>query len=224
MGSRLLLVDGDPRTLRTLDVSLRGAGFQVDTAITGTAALAQFESAPPDLIIADADLEGIDGFELCARLRHTPAGETIPFILLVAHQTLDRKVRTLEVGADDYLVKPVYVQDVLARVRASLRRRDRDRFAFAPADAATSPAGAAGNLPLSGDLSEISVLDLLQLIESNSRSGIAHLRSDTGRTGTLYFRNGAIIDADVGPGVAAPLRWNGRIFGGRMSLNVPLPS
>ena len=217
MGSHLLLVDGDPRTLRTLDVSLRGAGFQVDTAITGTEALAQIESVPPDLIIADADLEGIDGFELCARLRHTPAGERISFILLVANQTLDRKVRTLEVGADDYLVKPVFVQDVLARVRASLRRRDRDRFAFAPADAATGPAGAAGTLPLSGDLSEISVVDLLQLIESNPRSGIAHLRSDTGRTGTLYFRNGAIIDADVGPlsgqdALGRLLAWRGGTF------------
>ena len=106
MRDRLLVVDGDPTSLRVMDVSLRSAGFDVETATNGSDAWALLEGGVPDLIIADTDLGGIDGFELCLRLRKNPLGTSIPFIFLAVDKTLEHKIRSLAAGANDYLVKP----------------------------------------------------------------------------------------------------------------------
>ncbi|MES1204298.1 MAG: response regulator [Pseudomonadota bacterium] len=244
MRNRLLLIDGDARSLRVLDVSLRGEGFDVDTASNGTEGWTILETTAPDLIIADTELAGIDGFEFCARLRRHPVAAAIPLILLAPDKGVDQKIRSLEVGADDYLVKPAYVNEVVARVRALLQRRDRDRWAGGQAsgqasgqgrsdrpggDVAPPPpdaliAGARGSGAAAaderqsqgspdrfvGDLAEITAVDLIQLVEANGRSGIAHLRGPTGAPASIYFRRGQVIDAEVGrlSGAAAL----GRVF------------
>ncbi len=196
--SRLFLVDGNPRTLRVLEVNLRSAGFSVDTATTGSEAWARIQLTPPGLVIADTDIKGIDGFELCARLRQTPGGTQIPFILLVADHTLDQKVRSLEAGADEYLVKPVYVKEVLARVRALLQRKNRARLGATGEEGPSGLTAAGGPDRFDGDLNDIAVVDLLRLLESGGRSGIIQVRGDTGATGSVYFRRGQIVDAEVG--------------------------
>jgi CheY-like chemotaxis protein len=206
MRDRLLLVDGDPKTLRVLDVKLRSAGFEVETAINGTEAWAKIESVPPDLIIADTELDGIDGFELCRGLRQSSFGATIPFIFLSAAKTVDRKIRSLEVGADDYIVKPAYIQEVIARVRAALHRRDRERLNRSPDPSSGGSVDAKlGPARFAGRLSDISVVDLVQLVEGNGRSGIAYLRGATGAPASIYFRHGKVVDAAVGQlsGIAA---------------------
>ncbi|MBC8134185.1 MAG: response regulator [Deltaproteobacteria bacterium] len=197
MPSRLLVVDGDPTSLRVFDVHLRGAGFDVETATNGTDAWARLELAPPDLVISDAEVEGIDGFELCARLRRRPGGGTIPFILVARDQTLHQKIRSLEAGADDYLVKPAYVKEVVARVRARLQHRDRDRLASF-STGGTKDASRILSGRFTGTLADVTVVDLMQLVAGAGRSGIVHLRSPSGNAGALYFREGAVVDAEVG--------------------------
>jgi CheY-like chemotaxis protein/cytochrome c-type biogenesis protein CcmH/NrfG len=217
MPERLLLVDGDPRTLRVLEVTLRGAGFSVETATTGTEAWVRIESAPPGLVVADAAISGIDGFELCARLRQTPGGGSIPFILLVGDHGLDQKVHSIESGADEYLVKPTYVKEVLARVRALLQRRDRDRLAPVGEERQLGTLDTVASARLTGDLNDMAVVDLVQLVESSGRSGIVHLRGANGAIGAVYFRRGRIVDVEAGhlaglDALSRLLSWAGGTF------------
>jgi DNA-binding response OmpR family regulator/tetratricopeptide (TPR) repeat protein len=198
MNNRILVVDGDPRSLRVLDVSLRSAGFQVETASSGTEAWESIQAVPPGLIIADVEVSGINGFDLCTRVRQAPGAAAIPFILIAADQSLDKKIRSLEVGADDYLAKPAYIKEIVARVRGRLQRRDRERVASPRSTSHERPQSQPPDERFTGDLGDITVVDLVQLVEGNARSGIAHLRNESGMTGTLYFRNGAVVDAEAG--------------------------
>lgn len=188
MPNRLLLADGDPKSLRVLDVSLRKAGFEVATAETGDAAWQAIASQPPDVIIADSDLPGLDGLALCARVRQDARSRSIPFICLGGDTSVEGRIRGLQAGADEYLPKPAFVNDVITRVRALIQRRERDQLATDEA----SPE------MFRGKLSDIAVVDLLQLVASKGKSGIIHLQGGRGGPATVYFRKGAVIDAELG--------------------------
>ena len=99
--NRLLLVDGDPKSLRVLDVSLKKAGFEVTTAASGREALAALQGELPDLIISDTDLDEMDGFELCNRIKAKPDWAKIPFLFVTGRKSIEDKIRGLELGVDD---------------------------------------------------------------------------------------------------------------------------
>ena len=115
---RVLVVDDEPQILRALRVALRANGYAVDEALTGEVALTRVAMHPPDLIILDLALPGIDGVEVCRRLREW---SRVPVIVLSAHGDDQAKVRALDEGADDYLTKPFSVPELLARMRVALR-------------------------------------------------------------------------------------------------------
>ena len=116
----ILVTDDDHRMRRLLRLNLEQAGYQVATAEDGTAALDLAELDPPDLILLDVMMPGIDGFTCLERLREF---SDVPVILLTAKGEEHDKVRGLDLGADDYLTKPFSPAEMLARVRAVLRRR-----------------------------------------------------------------------------------------------------
>ena len=119
MSVRILVVDDEPRYLRLLEANLLTEGYQVFTAMDGEEAVESFSVNPVDLILLDIMLPHMDGIAACQRIRQF---STVPIIMLTAKgEELDR-VRGLDVGADDYLVKPFSVMELLARVRAVLRR------------------------------------------------------------------------------------------------------
>lgn len=117
--ARVLVVDDEPVLRESIAYRLRREGYAVIEAADGTAALASARTARPDLIVLDIMLPGVDGFDVCRVLR----GESdVPILLLSARaEELDR-VRGLDLGADDYLTKPFAMRELLARVRANLRR------------------------------------------------------------------------------------------------------
>jgi DNA-binding response OmpR family regulator len=118
---RVLLVDDDQRLIRTVKRGLTEAGFSVDDARDGSEALAAAEGAAFDAIVLDVMLPGPkDGFAICAELRHRRV--KTPVLMLTARDAVEDRVRGLEVGADDYLVKPFAFQELLARIRALTRR------------------------------------------------------------------------------------------------------
>ena len=118
---RVLLVDDDQRLLRTVRRGLAEAGFGVDEARDGPEALEAMEAAPYDVIVLDVQLPGgMDGFAICAEMRRLRV--RTPVMMLTARDAVEDRVRGLEVGADDYLVKPFAFQELLARVRALTRR------------------------------------------------------------------------------------------------------
>ena len=116
----ILAVDDDPRILDLLRRGLAYEGYRVTAVEDGPSALAVARDQPPDLVVLDCMLPGLDGLEVCRRLR---AGGDVPILLLTARGTVPDKVAGLDSGADDYLVKPFSFDELLARVRALLRRR-----------------------------------------------------------------------------------------------------
>jgi two-component system KDP operon response regulator KdpE len=118
-GQRVLVVDDEPHILRALGTTLRGAGYDVDTAATGESALTQAAVHPPDAVILDLVLPGKSGAEVCRELRQWTQA---PVLILSAVGEEREKVAALDAGADDYVTKPFGVDELLARLRASLRR------------------------------------------------------------------------------------------------------
>jgi len=118
-GPRVLVVDDEPQILRALETTLRGAGYDVDAAPDGESALAQAAARPPDAVILDLVLPGKSGVEVCRELREWTR---VPVLMLSAVGEEREKVSALDAGADDYVTKPFGIEELLARLRASLRR------------------------------------------------------------------------------------------------------
>ncbi|MCC7371044.1 MAG: response regulator transcription factor [Chloroflexi bacterium] len=118
--TRILVVDDDELTLDFVELGLRYEGFEVTRALDGHEALRVAERERPHLIVLDLNLPSLDGVEVCQRIR--AQGDT-PIIMLTARADVDERVAGLEAGADDYLPKPFKFKELLARIRAVLRRR-----------------------------------------------------------------------------------------------------
>ena len=121
MKAHILIVDDDSRMISALRRTLAYEGYQVSTAAGGEEALVLARTKVPDVVILDLMLPGIDGLEVCRRLR--AAGDSVGILMLTARDAIAERVRGLETGADDYLVKPFASEELLARVKALLRRR-----------------------------------------------------------------------------------------------------
>ena len=117
--TRILAVDDEPQILRALATNLRARGYDVDLAPTGEAALTLAATKHPDLVILDLGLPGIDGIEVIRGLR---GWSTVPIIVLSVREAERDKVAALDAGADDYITKPFGMDELLARLRAALRR------------------------------------------------------------------------------------------------------
>jgi two-component system OmpR family response regulator len=117
---QVLVVDDEPNIRELVQVALKFHGCAVRTAATGRDALRQVEAAPTDLIVLDVMLPDLDGFEVCRRLR--AAGNDVPVIFLTARDTSSDPVTGLALGGDDYVTKPFSLEEVIARIKAVLRR------------------------------------------------------------------------------------------------------
>lgn len=124
MKEHILIVEDDEAIVRLLRRGLNFEGYQVETALDGETGLALAREHHPDLVILDLMLPGIDGLEVCQRLR---GSSNVPILMLTAKDTIQDRVSGLDAGADDYLVKPFELDEVLARVRALLRRTQTER-------------------------------------------------------------------------------------------------
>jgi two-component system, OmpR family, KDP operon response regulator KdpE len=126
---RILIVDDEPSILATMAPLIRSRGYDVSTATTGHAALDAVDRQPPQLVILDLGLPDMDGVEVCRRLRE---GRAIPILVLSARGAERDKVAALDAGADDYVTKPFGAEELLARVRAALRRNEATPAAAGP--------------------------------------------------------------------------------------------
>jgi two-component system response regulator MprA len=131
-GGRVLVVDDDPDVRDSLARALRLSGYAVTTAVHGADALTAVARSPVDLIVLDVQMPVVDGFDACRMLR--ARGDATPVLVLTARAAVDDRVTGLEVGADDYLVKPFALRELLARVRALLRRSASRRDVLGYAD------------------------------------------------------------------------------------------
>jgi two-component system, OmpR family, response regulator MprA len=118
---RILVVDDDLAVCRSIDRALRLEGYEVETVSSGGEALEAMASNSPDALVLDLQLPDLDGLAVCRRIRE--AGDDTPILMLTARHGIDDRVQGLDAGADDYLVKPFALEELLARLRALLRRR-----------------------------------------------------------------------------------------------------
>jgi two-component system response regulator MprA len=125
MKERILIIEDDEAILRILRRGLSFETYQVETAINGQEGLQKAREYHPDLIILDWMLPGMDGLEVCRRLR---SAGPVPILMLTAKDTINDRVQGLDAGADDYLVKPFELEELLARIRALLRRTQPERI------------------------------------------------------------------------------------------------
>jgi DNA-binding response OmpR family regulator len=119
---RILVIDDETKIVDFIRRGLKYEGYEVDVAYDGLSGLAQARNEPPDLIILDIMMPGLDGLEVCRRLRAEGWTE-LPILMLTAKDAVPDRVAGLDAGADDYLVKPFAFDELLARIRALLRRR-----------------------------------------------------------------------------------------------------
>lgn len=121
MAQRILIVEDDPSILRGLELNLQLEGFETIVATDGAAALEAVDGVEVDLVVLDIMLPHLNGYQVCQKLRG--AGDDVPIILLSARNAEDDIVMGLELGADDYVTKPFRVAELMARIKAHLRRR-----------------------------------------------------------------------------------------------------
>lgn len=122
---KVLIVDDDI-TLRTaLARYLENYGFEVISAASGVEALALFEQEPPDLVVSDVVMPEMDGFEFCGHVRASQSGQLVPFLFLSSRGEIDDRVQGHHMGADDYLVKPFQLRELMAKIEGQLARTQR---------------------------------------------------------------------------------------------------
>lgn len=180
----LLVVDSDVQNLQVMEVSLRKAGFQVTGSASGQEALGKAKVLQPDLVLTEVDVPDLDAFGLLAALRQTPATARTPVIFLTEDARVDRRVKALELGVADYLSKPIYIKEIVARVRIHLQKSERDRLLGQPA------------ADVEGSLTDMGLVDLARTLAQ--RTGVVTCTSPRGETGTFWVRDGRIEDAELG--------------------------
>lgn len=207
---QLLLVDADARSLRVLEVSLRKAGYNVAVATDGEEALRKVESSAPDLVLSDTRLPRLDGYAFVRKLKEKPEWARIPVVFLTSQRSVEDKIRGLELGVEDYLTKPIFVRELLARVQLLLARREKDTMAM------QRPAQSTGRTRFSGSIEDMAIVDLLQTFEVSRKTGTVHLKSGT-KEASIYFREGKVLDAELGQlsgeeAIYRTLTWNEATF------------
>ena len=175
------MVDDEPKIVEVVADYLRNAGFSVTTAADGESALASARARPPDLVLLDLGLPGLDGLDVARDLRRN---SPVPIIILTARGEETDRVLGLELGADDYLVKPFSPRELVARVRAVLRRTDgaqaeRERFAV-------------GDVVVDSGRREVTVGDRVVELTATEFDLLAELAGQPGRVFTRAQLLGAI--------------------------------
>ena len=208
MTTRILVVDDDPRDRRVLEVSLRANGYEVAAFSNTAEARSLLEEEVFELVVAVDEAQGGSGLELCAHIQSLPVEARPAVLMILGDGARANRMRALEAGADDVLVKPVSTSELQGRVQALIRRRVRDRLLGVGAE---PPAESKGTIQ------DVPVADLLGVFQSWGRSGVLSLTSDTGTKGTVFFRDGKPVDAEVArlsgmPALTRVLGWNSGSF------------
>ncbi len=189
-GKRVLVVDDSMLIRQVLSDALTENGYKVDTAENGSDALKKIGRQRPDVVVSDILMPVMDGWALCEAIRKGDATRELPFIFLTTERDVPKRIKGLDMGADDYVCKPFSKEEVVARVASVLRRAARGGKGRRRGKAQSQPPS-----HLAGHSDQISVPDVVQMLSQNGKSGTLHLR---GRSlGRIFFREGRILNAET---------------------------
>jgi CheY-like chemotaxis protein/signal recognition particle receptor subunit beta len=183
----ILVIDGDPKNLQILKESLEASNFKVIVCNNGNQALGIIQSQRPDIIVSEVDIPGLNGLELLEKLQKDPAAAAIPLVFLTNRRNLEDRLKSLRSGVKDYMIKPLHVKEVIARLQMILRRLERLRHEEAQS-----------NKKIVGRLEEKSVEALVEECGLQRKSGVLSLYDENNRSGEIYFRDGAVVNARLG--------------------------
>ena len=183
---RVLLAEDEALMAQMMADMLTEMQIEVSVAHDGREALRLVNTSHPDLILLDCMMPELDGFEVAAALKANPETQDVPIIFLTARGRVEDKIRGLELGAEDYLIKPVRREEMLARVRNVLRRLE-SRRATAPPESSL----------MRGRLGVMGLPNIIQVLEAERRTGTLHLTHD-GRRGEILFLEGRVAYAVEG--------------------------
>ena len=186
---KILLLDPDLKSRNILEISLKKAGFTVTSGESAADALDVVDTFDPNLILSEIALRDRDGFWLVEQLR-IKHGHLKPMIFLTRQNRVEEKVKALDLGVEDYLVKPIYLREVLVRVRRLLEKQESQSPATARED---KPAG---NM-FQGVLGDMSVVDILQTMEFGNKTAIIHV-STPKRDAQIFIQDGRPVHAVAG--------------------------
>jgi CheY-like chemotaxis protein len=184
--NEVLIVDSDTHTLRIVKDALLQNGFVAHFAHNCELAMQVTIKNKPDLILSEMALEDMDGLEFMKMVRNASDIPEIPFIFLTSRSLIGDKVSALEAGADDYVTKPFNENELIARIKAVLRRSIRSRM-----DVLTKDDG------IKGSLKEINLVDLIQLFDMGRKTAVIQIEG-MGKEGRVYFQGGEVVHAVCG--------------------------
>jgi CheY-like chemotaxis protein len=190
---RILVVDDDDWIISGVSVVLTGAGFEVTSACDGRAGLAAALRKKPDLIITDVMMPEMDGWTFVRRLRSNPEFALVPVLFLTSKAGVEDRIAGFQLGADDYVAKPVNLMDLPRRVMRSMAQRHQLEGELALPDHPSS-----GGKGLKGTLDQVGMATLLSVLSTGRRSGILRLSGGPLRSEVLvYLVRGQIYRAEV---------------------------
>lgn len=183
LNNEILIVDSDTQTLRIVKEALLQNGFMVHFSHTCELAMQLAIRNRPDLILSEMALPDMEGLEFMGLVQKTPEIAEIPFIFLTSRSLIRDKVAALEAGADDYIPKPFNENELVARIRAVLRRYNKSRITTL-----TKEDG------IKGSIREINLIDLIQLFDMGKKTAVIEIAGH-GKEGRVYFENGEVVHA-----------------------------
>ncbi len=184
--AKVLIVESNVRDRGLLEVALKKAGFSVATTSTPEEALNILDIFMPDIIISNTRFPRMDGFEFCKRVKEDPRFKHIPFVFLTPDKSLNSKIKGLELGADDYLVKPLYLRELVMRAKILIDKKEKENIELVD-----------NKKLFTGNLEDMGLVDLIQTMELGRKTGIIYLYRG-GKVGKIYFKTGRLIHAMLG--------------------------
>ena len=181
----VLIADPDAKNLQILKDNLEASGFLVATAADGKRAWEEILRIQPKLILSETTLPGLSGYQLLERINSDPKTSSIPLIFLTKQREIQQRIKSFEIGAKDYLVKPLHVKEVIAHIRMVLRRIERRKI-----DQIET------HKKFSGRLDQLSLADLIESFGIERKTGILTVNNGR-RTGQIYFRDGSVVNANL---------------------------
>jgi len=182
---KILIVDEDSNYIVSLRKGLNQAGYEVVYWDDGKKALELSKNIRPDLIITEVNMPQMNGHEFYNEIKNVSELRNIPFIFLSSQKRVDDRIKSMELGVDDFLVKPFYVDEVVARIESLLNEV-----------ASLEEIRHHNEKGFSGDISEMNLVDLIQTLELGKKSGIIKMKFQK-YNGNVFVKNGEVIDADL---------------------------